>query len=164
MKQKIFRQYLEKKGQRLTRERNAVLEKAFSYKGHFDPETLYVDMRKKGMKASRASVYRTLNLLYECGLVEKVGKIEQGTVYEHSIGRKHHDHMVCIQCGKIIEFYSEKLEKLQDKICRDMSFKGKNHILEIRGYCRDCQTGQNIDEGDISDEYRYNSTDITSGG
>jgi len=162
MKQEIFRQYLEKKGQRLTRERSAVLEKAFSYKGHFDPETLYVDMRKRGMKASRASVYRTLNLMYECGLVEKVNKTEQGTIYEHSVGRKHHDHMVCIQCGKIIEFYSEKLEKLQDKICREMRFKGKNHTLEIRGYCRHCQTGQNIAEGDSSYEYRHNSTDLTS--
>jgi Fur family ferric uptake transcriptional regulator len=107
-----------------------------------------MEIRKKGMKASRASVYRTLNLLCECGLVEKVSKTEQGTIYEQSLGRRHHDHMVCINCGKIIEFYSERLEKLQEKICRDQEFQGKSHTLEIRGYCRHCQMGRNISGGD----------------
>jgi Fur family transcriptional regulator, ferric uptake regulator len=153
MRQKKFKQFLELRGQRLTKERNAVLQKAFSCKGHFDPESLYLAMREKGMKASRASVYRTLNLLCECELVEKVSKTEQGTIYEHSLGRKHHDHMVCIKCGKIIEFYSEKLEKLQEKICRELDFKGKNHTLEIRGYCRHCQKGQNVLEEEGSHGY-----------
>ena len=150
MRQNIFRQFLEERGQRLTKERNAVLQKAFSCKGHFDPESLYMEMRKKGVKASRASVYRTLNLLYECGLVEKVRQTEHGTIYEHSLGRQHHDHMVCIECGKIIEFYSERLEKLQEEICQERNFKGTNHTLEIRGYCRHCQTKITVPEGDGS--------------
>ncbi|KPK46082.1 MAG: hypothetical protein AMK74_01395 [Nitrospira bacterium SM23_35] len=148
MEEEIFRQYLEKNGQRLTRERNAVLEKALSCRGHFDPETLYVDMRKRGMKASRASVYRTLNLLCECGLVEKVNKTEHGTIYEQALGRPHHDHMVCIHCGKIIEFFSESLEKLQEEICSERGFRGKNHTLEIRGYCKDCERGKDVAEGE----------------
>jgi Fur family ferric uptake transcriptional regulator len=150
MRQKIFRQFLELRGQRLTKERNAVLQKAFSCKGHFDPENLYLDMKKRGMKASRASVYRTLNLLCECGLVEKVSKTDHGTIYEHTFGHQHHDHMVCINCGKVIEFYSESLEKLQAEICRERDFQGKSHTLEIRGYCRHCQIGRNISEGDGS--------------
>lgn len=150
MEEELFRKLLEEKGCRLTKQRNAILQKAFSYKGHFDPESLYLEMRGKGMKASRASVYRTLNLLCECGLVEKVSKTEQGTIYEHSLGRRHHDHMVCIRCGKIIEFYSERIEKLQEKICRDQGFQGKSHTLEIRGYCRFCQDGRNISDGDNS--------------
>ena len=150
MEENIFRKLLEERGWRLTKQRNAILQKAFSYKGHFDPESLYLAMREKGMKASRASVYRTLSLLCECGLVEKVSKTEQGTIYEQSVDRKHHDHMVCIQCGKIIEFYSEKIEKMQEKICRELDFKGKNHTLEIRGYCRHCQTAKNGLEGDGS--------------
>jgi Fur family ferric uptake transcriptional regulator len=150
MKEDIFRKLLEERGWRLTKQRHAILQKAFSCKGHFDPESLYLAMREKGMKASRASVYRTLNLLCECGLVEKVGKTEQGTIYEQSVGRKHHDHMVCINCGKIIEFYSEILEKLQEELCRERYFKGKSHTLEIRGYCRHCQTGRNVAEGDSS--------------
>jgi len=150
MRQKIFRQFLEERGQRLTKERNAVLQKAFSCKAHFDPEALYLEMRKKGLKASRASVYRTLNLLCECGLVEKVSKTDHGTIYEHTFGHQHHDHMVCINCGKVIEFYSENLEKFQEEICRERDFKGKSHTLEIRGYCRHCQTGRHVPEGDSS--------------
>jgi Fur family transcriptional regulator, ferric uptake regulator len=150
MRQKIFRQFLEDRGQRLTKERIAVLQKAFSCKGHFDPETLYLDMRKRGMKASRASVYRTINLLCECGLVEKVSKTEHGTIYEHTLGRPHHDHMVCLNCGKVIEFYSENIERLQDEICRQQHFNGKSHTLEIRGYCINCEIERNSSEGDKS--------------
>jgi Fur family ferric uptake transcriptional regulator len=138
MQQKIFIQFLELRGQRLTNERNAVLQKAFSCKGHFDPENLYLDMKKKGMKASRASVYRTLNLLCECGLLEKVSKTDHGTIYEHTFGHQHHDHMLCIRCGKLIEFYSERIERLQEEICRERDFVGKSHTLEIRGYCKKC--------------------------
>jgi Fur family transcriptional regulator, ferric uptake regulator len=153
MEENIFRKLLEERGWRVTKQRNAILRKAYSYKGHFDPESLYLSMRGKGIKASRASVYRTLNLLCECGLVEKVGKTEQGTIYEQNVDRKHHDHMVCVQCGKIIEFYSEKIEKMQEKICRELDFKGKNHTLEIRGYCRQCQAGKKGLEGDGSHGY-----------
>jgi Fur family transcriptional regulator, ferric uptake regulator len=151
MQQSIFRKFLEERGWRLTKQRDAILQKAFSCEGHFDPESLYMEMRGKGMKASRASVYRTLNLLCECGLVEKVSKTEQGTIYEHTLGH-HHDHMVCIGCGKIIEFYSENLEKLQDEICRERDFEGKSHVLEIRGYCGHCQRRmqKNIRKGEIS--------------
>jgi Fur family ferric uptake transcriptional regulator len=148
MRQELFRQYLLKKGQRLTKERDAILQEAFACEGHFDPETLYMDMRKRGMKASRASVYRTLNLLCECGLVQKVSKTEHGTVYEQILGRQHHDHMVCINCGKVIEFYSESLESLQDALCREQDFTGKSHTLEIRGYCGHCESAKNVSEGE----------------
>jgi Fur family ferric uptake transcriptional regulator len=148
MRQELFRQYLIKKGQRLTKERDAILQEAFSCAGHFDPETLYMDMRKRGMKASRASVYRTLSLLCECGLVEKVSKTEHGTIYEQALGRQHHDHMVCINCGKVTEFYSESLERLQEEICREQEFTGKSHTLEIRGYCGQCKKGLNGIEGE----------------
>jgi len=148
MRQEIFRQYLEKKGQRLTKERDTILQEAFSCDGHFDPETLYMDMRKRGMKASRASVYRTLNLLCECGLVEKVSKTEHGTIYEQALGRQHHDHMVCITCGRVIEFYSERLESLQEELCREQDFTGKSHTLEIRGCCGHCEKGKNDIQGE----------------
>lgn len=148
MRQELFKQYLLRKGQRLTKERDAILQGAFSCSGHFDPETLYMDMKNRGVKTSRASVYRTLNLLCECGLVEKVSKTERGTIYEQALGRQHHDHMVCISCGKVIEFYSEDLEKIQEALCRERNFTGKSHTLEIRGYCGDCAKGMNDTEGE----------------
>ena len=139
MQKKVFSDFLKDRGQRLTRERTAILQKTLSCHGHFDPESLYLEIRKTGLKASRASVYRTINLLCECGLVGKVSKTEHGTVYEQTFGHGHHDHMQCMKCGKVIEFYSENLEKLQEDLCERQGFKGTSHTLEIRGYCKKCQ-------------------------
>lgn len=140
MEHKIFRNFLGEKGLKLTKERTAVLSEAFSFHGHFEPEYLYFRIKESGSKASRASVYRTLSLLVECGLVKKVTRTEKGTIYEHTYGHSHHDHMICDACGEIIEFYSEKLESLQDEICKENSFIGNTHTLEIRGNCERCRT------------------------
>ena len=139
MEKKIFSAFLQKRGQRLTKERLVVLQKACACNGHFDPESLYMEIRATGLKTSRASVYRTLNLLYESGLIEKALKTDHGTLYEKSLGHGHHDHMMCIQCGRIFEFYSEELEKLQESLCSKQGFEGKSHSLEIKGYCQRCR-------------------------
>ena len=70
------------------------------------------------MKASRASIYRTLQLLLECGLVEQVERVDKHAHYEHTFGHKHHDHLICLRCGKVIQLFSEKLEKLQKQLCK----------------------------------------------
>ncbi|NCO67102.1 MAG: transcriptional repressor [Nitrospirae bacterium CG_4_10_14_0_8_um_filter_41_23] len=139
MEKKIFIGFLKDKGQRFTKERAAILQKTLSYHGHFDPESLYLKIRETGLKASRASVYRTLNLLCECGLIDKVRKTEHGTIYEYTFGHKHHDHMLCIMCGNTIEFCSEDLERLHEGLCTKQNFRGVNHTFEIRGYCKKCQ-------------------------
>lgn len=143
MEKKVFNKFLKDKGLRLTKARAAVLHLTFSYRGHFNPESLYLKIKETGMKVSRASVYRTLSLLCECGLVERVRKTEQGTLYEYTFGHEHHDHMLCISCGEMIEFYSEDLEKIQEELCRKLHFKGVSHSLEIRGNCRKCQRRKN---------------------
>ena len=139
MENKIFQNFLAEKGLKLTKERTAVLKEVFSFHGHFEPEQLYLRIKDSGSKASRASVYRTLNLLVESGLVEKVTRTEKGNVYEHTFGHTHHDHMICDLCGSITEFYSEKLENLQKEICLVNDFDGRSHTLEIRGYCSECK-------------------------
>jgi Fur family ferric uptake transcriptional regulator len=139
MERKIFDKFLKERGRRCTKERAAILRKTLSLRGHFDPEHLYLQIKGTGMKASRASVYRTLTLMCECGLIERVKKTEHGTVYERTFGHEHHDHMLCVQCGKVIEFYSRELEKLQDGLCKDQGFQGASHTLEIRGHCKKCR-------------------------
>lgn len=139
MENSIFQNFISKKGLKLTKERTAVLHEVFSFHGHFEPENLYFRIKGSGVKASRASVYRTLNLLIECGLVEKVTRTEKGNIYEHTFGHKHHDHMICNTCGKVIEFYSEKLEKIQNDVCQKNNFNGISHTLEIRGLCQQCK-------------------------
>ncbi len=138
MVEKTFGKFLKDKGLRFTKERSAVLQKTLSFHGHFDPESLYIGIKETGMKASRASVYRTLNLLCECGIIERVTKGEHGSIYERTFGHEHHDHMLCIECGKVIEFYSEGLERLQEDLCSEKGFRGASHTLEIRGYCKKC--------------------------
>ena len=135
---KLFVHFLKERGLKLTRERTAILKKAFSCNGHFDPESLYLDIKQEGLKASRASVYRTINLLCECGLVEKVMQTEHGALYEIALGTPHHDHMLCIECGRIIEFFSGDLERIQEDLCVKQGFQGVSHSLEIRGYCKKC--------------------------
>jgi Fur family ferric uptake transcriptional regulator len=139
MEKKVFGKFLKERGQRFTRERSVILQKMLSFHGHFDPESLYLQIKETGLKASRASVYRTLSLLCECGLIGRVSKTEHGTIYEHTFGHAHHDHMMCMVCGRVIEFYSEELEKLQERICKKQGFRGANHTLEIRGYCQKCR-------------------------
>jgi Fur family transcriptional regulator, ferric uptake regulator len=139
MENSIFRNFLGEKKLKLTKERIAVLKEVFSFHGHFEPEQLYFRIKNSGLKASRASVYRTLNLLVESGLVDKVTRKGKGNIYEHTYGHGHHDHMICDGCGKIMEFYSERLENLQEEICRKSGFTGSSHMLEIRGSCEKCE-------------------------
>lgn len=134
-----FKKFLKNKGLKLTSARTAVLNQILWFPGHFEPEAIYLKLKGSGLPASRASVYRTLNLLVESSLVEKVTTTETGTVYELSAGHTHHDHLICDSCGEMIEFYSEKIESLQQEICRQNRFIGDTHSLVIRGACEQCR-------------------------
>jgi Fur family ferric uptake transcriptional regulator len=138
MERAIFREFLYKKGLKFTKERQRILDEVFSFHGHFDPEELLRNMRSKDIKVSKASVYRTLPLLLESGLIEQVEKNDKHAHYEHTFGHEHHDHLICMRCGKVIEVFSPKLEAVQNELCMSNLFKGIKHTLEIKGYCRDC--------------------------
>jgi len=143
MPEKRFQDHLRRRGLRLTRERRAVLREIEDLNGHFEPEQLLVRLREKGIPVSRASVYRTLPLLLDCGLIEEAVYKDRKTRYEKCQGRDHHDHLICTSCGKIIEFLSEPIESLQDEICRGHGFSPVSHTLEIRGLCDSCsETGE----------------------
>ncbi len=139
MEEKVFKEYLKARGLKLTKERALILKDISSRSGHFDPEELYIGMKKRGLKISKASIYRTLPLLLDSGLIEQVERTEKHAHYEQTFGRNHHDHMLCISCGSVTEFFSEALEDLQDKICSKKDFEGVTHTLEIKGYCRKCR-------------------------
>lgn len=141
MEEEIFKEFLSGKGLRFTRERQRILEEVSSLKTHFDPEELLSRMRSKRIKISKASIYRTLPLLLESGLIEQVEMNDKHAHYEHTFGHKHHDHLICLKCGRVIEVSSPKLEALQDELCRSHRFRGITHTLEIKGYCRSCGHG-----------------------
>jgi len=135
----IFKRLLKRKGLKFTKERKAILKEVFSLHGHFDPEELLMRLRKKGSRVSKASIYRTIPLLLESRLIEKVIKVDRHAHYEHTYGHSHHDHMICITCGNVIEFHSQALEDLQERLCNGEDFMGISHTLEIRGYCKKCR-------------------------
>jgi Fur family transcriptional regulator, ferric uptake regulator len=125
-------------GRRLTREREEIVRTIEETEGHFNPQTLYERLKAKGSKVSRASVYRTIPILVEHGVIAEVEKTEKHAHYERVMGRAHHDHLICLACGRTTEIYSPTLEMLQEEICARVGFKGVRHTLEIMGYCREC--------------------------
>ena len=139
MERSIFREFLYKKGLKLTKERQRILDEVFAFHGHFNPEELLKSMRSKNIKVSKASIYRTLPLLVESGLVEQVEKNDKHAHFEHTFGHEHHDHLICMRCGKVLEVFSPSLEAIQNELCKSREFEGIKHTLEIKGYCCNCK-------------------------
>jgi len=140
---RLFEAFLRSRGLRLTKQRAAILRAIFGTHRHVSAEELFELLRQnektKGLKISRATVYRTLALLTEGGFVQAldVGR-DQGTLYEHVLGHEHHDHMVCLVCGKIIEFSDERLEQVQEEAVRRHGFEATTHRLNVYGTCATC--------------------------
>jgi len=133
-----LRAFLKRRGLRLTSVRRDIVEELFSAREHFDARDLLKRLGKTHRQISRASLYRTLGLLVSAGLLSQINLGEGFFRYESRLGQVHHDHLLCLGCGRIIEFSSARLEALQSKVCRVRSFRSVGHSLQIRGYCRDC--------------------------
>ncbi len=135
----IFTEFLKRKGLKTTRERTALLKEIFSTHKHFDADDLVDRMREAGgQKVSRATVYRTLELLHECGLVGRVRLNEEKYRYERLRKGEHHDHLICIGCGKVMEFVEPRIEELQEEVCLRWDFHPISHAHQIRGLCSIC--------------------------
>jgi Fur family ferric uptake transcriptional regulator len=136
----ILSKYLKTSGRlRATAERFAVLDAVLETTGHFDAEGLYYRIITSGVKISRATVYNTLDLLQNCGLVSKYRFTESSSRYEKAFGRPHHHHLVCLECGDIIEVVSERLERLQNEVCGENNFSPQSSTLQIFGTCSKCK-------------------------
>ena len=134
-----FERFLKTRALKLTAQRRRIFERAFQTHDHFSADTLYAWLKaESGDKVSRATVYRTLALLLEGGFVEALDAGTGELVYEHVLGHQHHDHMVCLGCGKIEEFQDLRIEELQLEACRKKGFQLVSHDLRLRGYCKTC--------------------------
>lgn len=133
-----FDEYLKAKNLRQSAARKKIVEEIFKIHEHFHVQDLLGKLKKYKF-ISRATVFRTIQLLIEAGFIRKTNDTHGHVHYEHIYGHKHHDHLVCIKCGKEIEITCQKIEKEQEEMCKKKGFTLVNHSLQIYGYCQDCQ-------------------------
>lgn len=135
-----FREFLQTKRMRLTPEREAIVEAVYASHDHFGAEVWVekLEHRKGGPRASRSTIYRTLGLLEEAGLIRKVARSNDREVYEHDYGYPHHDHLICKKCGDMIEFPNEFIAEVLERIAADHGFRMSGHRLEVDGICANC--------------------------
>jgi Fur family ferric uptake transcriptional regulator len=134
-----FQDFIQKYNLLWSTERKIIAEQVFDNHFHFTADDLFIQLNKKGKKISRATVYRTLNLLEKSGLLSKIQMQDGKHLYEHIYGHEHHDHLICQKCGKMIEFYSQDIENLQTQIASENGFIMTGHSLKIYGFCAECK-------------------------
>tara|TARA_Y100000994_G_C15433354_1_gene335176 strand:+ start:26 stop:448 length:423 start_codon:yes stop_codon:yes gene_type:complete len=130
---------LKKEGLRHTIQRQAVWDEIKSNDDHRDAEQIYSALRKNNLNVSRATVYRTIDVLYKNNLIRKIELGDSPSKYENKVNSDHHDHIICVQCGRIDEFVDDKIESQQDKIIDKLGFKMIRHIHQLFVLCKDCQ-------------------------
>ena len=130
-----FKSFLYSQKGKVTNERLALLRTLYEHEGHFSVDDILEMMGHQHIPISRATVYRTLDLLVQAGLIKRLALENQDTKYESARTSGHHDHIICVNCHRIIEFFSPELEKLQDEILARYNFKMARHVHQIYGYC-----------------------------
>lgn len=132
-----FREYLEIRGEKLTAPRRTLVRHIFSVHKHFDADELVADLRSAGRSVSRSTVYRTLRLLVDAGLLREL-RLTNRTAYEHDYGYPSHDHLHCVECNKVVEFRNDAIRQARDAISREHGFRPSGHRFIIEGVCSDC--------------------------
>ncbi len=136
---RALRDYLRRRGLRMTDEREALLRAALGRGTHFTLDELAQDVMRRDSSASRATVYRSLPILVEAGILQPALVTGEVRRFELALGRRHHDHLQCRGCGRIVEFRSEAIERLQLEIAARHGFRLTSHVHELLGECAACR-------------------------
>ena len=138
-----FKTLLKENSLKFTKQRELILKFLYDHDEHFTPEDIYVLLKKEypDINIGIATVYRTLTLLENEGIASSISFGAQGKKYELGL-KKHHDHLICTECGEIIEFFDETIEARQEEIAKKFNFKMQDHSMKIIGICEKCQERQ----------------------
>lgn len=131
-----FREYLRERSQRQTPERFAILDALYETGDHLDADTLYMRLKQKGIRVSRATVYNTLDLLVACNLVARHQFGSLQARYERAYSYWQHDHLICQDCNEIFEFCDPRLHAIQEMIGEIYGMKVEQHALTLYGRCQ----------------------------
>ena len=134
----VFRRYLRNRAIKHTTARRKVLDAVLDLHDHFEAEQVLYALSERGLRVGKATVYRTLPLLVDCGILKQVRFDVKQAHYEHAFGEAPHDHMVCRRCGRIVEFASDEVIELRTRIARRHNFHVISHRFQLAGLCWDC--------------------------
>lgn len=135
----IFLEHIQRSGMRKTSQRDLIMETFLSTEEHLTIEDLHRLVQRRDPSVGHTTVYRTLKLLTEAGLAREVRFGDNKTYFEHHHDHDHHDHMICTACGRVLEFFSEAIENLQDEMAEQFGFLPTHHSLRMWGLCSECQ-------------------------
>ena len=135
----VLEEYISRNNLKITNQRRTVLKAFLESKKHVSVEELYAAISQSEPKIGLATVYRTLSLLTQSGLASEMNFGDGQKRYEHCYMHEHHDHMVCTECGKIIEFNHPLIEKFQEEVAAQNGFTITSHKLDLIGICSDCK-------------------------
>ena len=134
----ILKKALKKEGLRYTHQRQAIWDELSASDEHRDAEEIYLALYNSGLKVSRATVYRTIDVLVKNNLVRKLDLGDGRARYEHKMDTAHHDHLICVQCGKIEEFMDNVIENRQEVIVENFGYRLIRHIHQLFVICDEC--------------------------
>ena len=134
-----FERRLRERGLRITAERRRILDHAFRHFWHFDAEELLASLHREGTPVSRATVFRTLGRLVEAGVLRRHPLSDGRAFYEPALGREHHEHLICVECGSVVEFRSNEILAVESAVAAEHGYLPIRHKLELYGLCPACQ-------------------------